>query len=126
MAKVCNCCRNLLNGTYRRPAKKESQGGVFQELEHHLNFFDLISAAAAGCPLCKLLHETFSAQELQKLCAPWNWTIEDLDQLDPNEFSLISYFLYEHNEVRFQFMMPSEPYDLWRSIVFEQLYEPTF
>jgi hypothetical protein len=90
-------------------------------LKHHLNFFDLISAAAAGCPLCKSLYETFSAQELQRLCAHENWAIEDLDQLDPSEF-LISYSFDKHNEVKFQLRMPSEPYVLWRNISFEQVY----
>jgi hypothetical protein len=124
MAKVCRCCRNLLNGTYRRPADKKGEEIFVQKLKHHLTFFDLISAAVAGCPLCKLLHETFSAQELQQLCAHEDWTIEDLDQLDPSEF-LISYSFHEH-EAKFQFRMPSEPYVLWRNILFEQAYEPTF
>jgi hypothetical protein len=128
MAKVCSCCRNLLNGTYRRPAEKKGEEIFVQKLKHHLTFFDLISAAVAGCPLCKLLHETFSAQELQQLCAHEDWTIEDLDQLDhqldPSEF-LISYSFHEH-EAKFQFRMPSEPYVLWRNILFEQAYEPTF
>jgi hypothetical protein len=121
MAKVCRCCRccrNILNGTYRRPADKNSQEIYVQDLKHHLSFFDLISAAAAGCPLCKLLHETFSAQELQQLCAHEDWTIGDLDRL--------VYSFHKHNEVRFQFRMPSEPYVLWRYILFEQVYEPTF
>jgi hypothetical protein len=128
MAKVCSCCRNLLTGTYRRLAKKKGEEIYIQNFKHHLKFFGLISAAAAGCPLCKLLHETFSAQELQQLCAHEDWTIEDLDQqdhqLDPSEF-FISYSFQEHNEVVFQFRMPSEPC-LWRYIVFEQVYETTF
>jgi len=122
MAKVCSCCRNLLTGTYRRLAKKKGEEIYIQNFKHHLKFFGLISAAAAGCPLCKLLHETFSAQELQELCAREGWTIQDLDQLDE---SLISYSFDEHNEAKFQFLMTSEPYVLWRNILFEQVYEPT-
>lgn len=79
MAKVSSYCRNLLNGTNRRPAEKKGEEIFVQMLNHHLNFFDLISAAAAGCPLCKSLYETFSAQELQRLCAHEDWAIEDLD-----------------------------------------------
>ncbi len=108
-----------MNGTYRQRAKKKEK--IFVQIKHHLNFFDLIAAAAAGCTLCKLLHETFSAQELQGLCAHEGWTIQDLDEIDE---SLISYSFDEHNEARFQFLMPSEPYVLWRNIFFEQVYEP--